>query len=218
MSQPLAAAQRSRIRHFKSAQAPQVPILDADGVCIGSLRPIDRALAADPQLAQHMARWRQQAMHAFLTRFEATPERTHQWLVERVVPDDTRILFLICDTDGRPVGHYGVCHVGHDSAELDNVLRGERAAHPQLMYFAELALLAWLRTELGIQDVYLHVLADNARAIALYESAGFVARERRALRRLEEHGEVRLEEDPSRPPNESELCLVRMSLERRCAC
>jgi RimJ/RimL family protein N-acetyltransferase len=153
--------------------AYSIPILNDERAPIGSLLAIDSRRAGDLNTVELLTRWRQQSMQFFLTQFQATVQRTSHWLSEIVLPDDTRLLFLVLDETGEPRGTLGVCGIGPNAAEIDNVNRGEHGGHRRLMYFALASLIDWLYRELGLQNIFLRVLSYNSKAIALYDSIGF---------------------------------------------
>jgi perosamine synthetase len=141
----------------------------------GYLLPVCELHAGDERLIETLARWRDDNQHAYPTRFPVTLEGTARWLRAGVLDVEDRMLFLVCDRFGRPVGHLGFASAlqGERSVEVDNVVRGERDA-PGLMSLAMHALCAWAEEALGPETIVLRVLSDNAHAIAFYERLGFV--------------------------------------------
>jgi hypothetical protein len=164
----------NRVRAWKSDPAGlTVPVFDPNREHVGNLRLIGTALAADPELAADMARWRDGAKAHFLTRFPIDVSGTANWLRSVVVGDDTRLLFLIEDQSGRRVGHLGVRDLVGTACELDNLLRGEPGGHPRLMPLAEIGLLDWLGRALNVRTVTLAIISHNYHALALHEWVGF---------------------------------------------
>src|SRR5262249_59532686 len=95
---------------------------------------------------------------AFLTRFEGTPERTGRWIRSVVLAGPRRILFLICDRFGRPVGQIGLIERPDKAAvEVDNVLRGADNVAPGIMTAALHALLDWSRAQTDAEVALLRV-------------------------------------------------------------
>ena len=189
------------------AETAAIPITNDAGHIIGALRPIDRAAAEDPEVVNALYRWRAAAPGGFLTVFEPTPEKTSAYLQRLSLPDPGRILFLIEDADRRRVGNIGLCNISENSAEVDNVVRGEPAA-PGFMAQVQMALIGWTRETLGADRVYLNVLSDNERAIASYRKAGYVETDRVRLRREDTADGYRLV--PDRGADARSLSLVRM--------
>lgn len=158
---------------IESEQGLTLEIAGPSGESVGTLVAITGLRAQDPKLAAQLSAWRNASRRWFLTQFQATPEGTLAWLTEVVAPDSTRILFLICDSDSRPVGHIGLRGLSDTQAELDNLLRGEMAGHPQLVEYAERELLRWTFEVLGVRAVICNNLASNPLVLRLHESIGF---------------------------------------------
>src|SRR3954469_15815153 len=65
---------------------------------VGLLRPVITRTGRIPYAdLQALTEWRNRFVHAFLSEFTATEERTERWLVESVGSDDSRILFMVDD-------------------------------------------------------------------------------------------------------------------------
>jgi RimJ/RimL family protein N-acetyltransferase len=146
-----------------------------------------------------LTEWRNRFATAFLTEFRADVHRTERWLVETVHPDDTRILFMVDDLNGVPVGCMGLASIDWQSGlfEADNVARGAPAPRG-LMGETLQAMLRWAVSQLGLVDPWLRVRSDNT-AVEFYERIGFVETRRIPLRRHAEPGTIRWVEDPTAP-------------------
>ncbi len=141
----------------------------------GHLLPVCELHAADEALITTLAAWRAAHQEAFPTRFHVTVAGTAAWLRSQVLDRPDRMLFLVVDPLGHPVGHLGlVVHPGPTGGvEVDNVVRG-REGGPGLMSRATERLLRWAREEAYPPAAWLRVLHSNTRAIAFYERLGFV--------------------------------------------
>lgn len=184
------------VRRIKENNGPnyeefQLEILDEYGIKIGSLKPIDSRIASDHVIIDKLTKWRKMFKKFFLTQFTPTPERTKSWLQTVVLPSDNRVLFLVCTDKDEIVGNFGVCDLSENRAELDNLIRGEKGGHPQLIYFAELAILRWLFRELGVKALTLHVFSNNYKTISLHESVGFCTTASHHLIKEESEDKVR---------------------------
>jgi RimJ/RimL family protein N-acetyltransferase len=142
--------------------------------------PVTNALAASPEIIEHLFRWRQVHMESFVTVFTPWIEKTRHYLSSFSLPDPARALFMLCDRNHRFVGHIGLCGITPLTAEIDNVIRGEPPPAPKFMASALLTVLRWTFKELDIPSANLHVLSNNRRAIELYRIVGFIETSRAA--------------------------------------
>lgn len=190
----------------------ELPVHSGAGVRVGTLAPLTHKRGRDPGVLADLYRWRRANMTSFLTVFEPSLEKTDGYVNRFSLPDPARILFLVLAADRSRVGHIGVCNVGPSEAEIDNVLRGEKVREPGFMRLAMRALSAWAFKDLGVERLYLNVLADNERAISSYEKAGFAAVGRESLIRQDFEGGYKLV--PPAPGYDGPLSaeLVRMEL------
>jgi RimJ/RimL family protein N-acetyltransferase len=161
----------------------------------------------------HLSVWRNKFVTAFLTEFDATPERTAKWLREAIANDDSRILFMVDDLEGNTFGYIGLAFIDWDknAGEADSVVRGEWAA-PGLMTEVLRTLLTWARGQLGLETIGVRVRSDNP-ALGFYKKFGFQELERVPLVRSERDNMIVWSEDPSHIPESPEAPhLVHMTL------
>ena len=160
--------------------ARAIPLADGRGALV----PVCRLHLTDRALIATLSRWRSENAFAFPTRFPVTEDGTRHWLEAGLLDVSDRILFLVCDRHGHPVGHLGFASAAAEdgSMEVDNVVRGE-AGSPGLMSAALHGLIAWVEEMFLPSRIHLRVFADNDRAIGFYRRAGFVERGRQPLRR-----------------------------------
>ena len=174
------------------------------------LRPVATDPARlDPADVGRLTAWRNRHVRSFLTEFEATPQRTADWLTRVVGPRDSKILFMVDEPDGRTVGYMGLDYIDWERryGEADAIVRGEDAPRG-LMRAALLTLLRWGRRSLGLERLDVRVLADNP-AVEFYRKVGFVEHERIPLRRTEGPGGVAWVEDRAARDAERQLvCLT----------
>ncbi len=151
----------------------------------GALVPVCRLHADDEPLIGDLAAWRRASQFAFPTRFTVSTEGTRRWLRAGLLDVADRMLFLVCDRHGHPVGHLGWANAAaaDGSMEIDNVVRGAKGTAPGLMGEALDALIAWAEELFLPERIYLHVMADNDHAIGFYERHGFTGGELVPLRR-----------------------------------
>lgn len=120
---------------------------------------------------------------SFLTIFNATPERTRNWLVGSVAGDPERILFMVRNLEtGGFYGYMGLAFGNDDVSyiEADAIVRTESVVVRGLMKKAFNTMIEWVSNDLGIENIWVRVLSDN-QAITFYESCGFVTHEVRPL-------------------------------------
>ena len=167
-----------------------IPIYDDNGAEIGVMRPITKLHLQYNDIIEKMTNWRNQYNTFFLTQFNATPERTKQWLKTVVLSDPTRLLFLIYCRDNL-IGHYGFKELRGDSVFADNLLRGERDGHPSLMRYAGSTLVEWLFDFMQVNEVYGYLFANNAMAIKLNRDVGYSFLEKFPLQKQVDGEEIK---------------------------
>jgi RimJ/RimL family protein N-acetyltransferase len=156
-------------KHCYSNVIYSIPIQNAPGLRLRMVSTID-PLEED---VIRLTNWRNHNVHSFLTEFEATPQRTRNWLTQAVGNDLSRILFMVEEVGHLPLGYIGLAFIDYSahSAEADSVVRGE-PGHPGIMSTALRALIDWAYRMLEIKQVGVRVLADNP-AVAFYQKFGF---------------------------------------------
>lgn len=174
------------------------------------LRPVATSKGElNPEDVRLLTEWRNRYVRSFLTEFQATEERTERWLTETIGADDTRILFMLDDANGRTVGHIGLAYIDWErgSAEFDSPVRGAEAGL-WLMSEAIRTIMDWAEGQLGLPYFGGRARSDN-RALKFFQHKfGALEVKRVPLRRIEEPGMIRWVEDPSLPPGEPSLVYI----------
>ena len=204
------------IRQYKALKSDlkneyRIEIKNQDGP-IGFLVPIDQKLIENKNIIQSLVKWRNENMRFFLTRFKASEDRTYNWLKDIVLTSDDRILFVIFENEQKAVGNIGLCNITEKSAEIDNVLKGEKTEKNGFMFFAQIALIKWAISNLKIDDIYLNVISDNDNAIRFYSKLGFIKTHIYKLNKVVLDNETRYEVDETSEPDNGEVGLVKMNL------
>lgn len=203
------------IRGMKGLQEARSPrgfaVRNREGVPLGWLTPIGTREAEDPNIIASLTKWRRMFMRYFLTQFTPSDERTHDWLRNVVIPNNDRILFMIVENSGVPIGNFGVCNLDEKEAELDNLIRGEKGGDRELIYYSEVALLWWLFVEMKISSVCLHVFSNNLKTIALHSRVGFSEIKRMDLERVVAGEEIKYQVSPSEGETE-DFQYIKMAL------
>jgi perosamine synthetase len=203
----------STFRFLKDTET--VDDLHAKGIRLpsgrGSLVPAAELHADDERLIRLLAEWRERHSDAFPTQFPVTESGTARWLRGAVLDADDRLLFLVLDRHGYPVGHLGFANALGASGELevDNVVRGG-GGEPGLMSEAVRTLIHWAEGSLGPRSIHLRVFADNERAVRFYERLGFRHDATIPLRRRTEGDAVRFEERASGDDEPADREFLRM--------
>jgi len=149
----------------------------------GRLIPVGPWILGSENLICKFTEWRNYAMEMFFSHFTASLSSTERYLEDFSLAQNNRILFVI-QSEGDMVGHIGLAHISNRHAEIDNVIRGERTNHQNLMFEALKALVSWAFSELRLNYLELRVTSDNWRAKDLYERVGFRVVQRSPLRKI----------------------------------
>ena len=162
------------IKHNTDCEIDPVVPIRLKRQVVAHLRAVTALSIRNPDEIRLFAKWRKQSQAFFPTQFRVTRAGTAKWAREQLLEKKDRVLFMIEDVSGRPLGHVGLNRFDftHKSCEIDNIIRGE-AGIPGLMTEAIAALCAWGGKELGVKTYYLQCLATNKKAIALYKRCGF---------------------------------------------
>ena len=129
--------------------------------------------------------------------------------------DDSKILFLILAEYKKIIGNFGITNITRDSAELDNLIRGEKGGDPKLIFYSELALINWIYNVLDIENIILHVMSSNIKTIVFHESVGFVGCNKINLMIKKHDNEIIYTKDLTRDPLEDEKYLLQMSINKK---
>ncbi|WP_223069521.1 GNAT family N-acetyltransferase [Paenibacillus caui] len=208
------------LRTYKETPASSIssrciPIV-VKGTVRGRLRPITMDTIHNDAEIKMLTEWREASSTWFTTWFPVSEEGTRRWIEHQVVNADDRILFFVEDEELTPVGQVGLIHYDEDKkeCEFDNLLRGRKGKFGNIMIYALIALGTWSVNELNLQKGYIHVMADNFRAIRIHQSLGAEEVERIPLIRSEENGVTRWVRAPFPGEGTPERELVTMVIKR----
>lgn len=126
-----------------------------------------------PDIITLLSGWRKKHELWFQAQFPVTEERTKQWLRERVLDVNDRLLFMI-EVDHTFFGHAGLFRFDEHTLaiDIDNIVRG-KDGYRGIMSETVKLLMDWGRDTLGIRTYKLQTTSDNEKAIALYRRLGF---------------------------------------------
>jgi len=179
--------------------------------CKGFLVPVCNLHERDLDLLLKLADWRRNAV-TFHNKFNVTHDSTKLWLRSLLLDIPDRILFLVLDEFGAPIGHMGFANAVNEDClmEFDNVIRGIPSVNPGIMRSATIALLNWATALFEPKKFYIRTLESNTHAIRFYEKVGFIAEGRQPLRRVEKDGEFNhfpVAGDDKNPPDQYFVCM-----------
>jgi RimJ/RimL family protein N-acetyltransferase len=195
------------INSFDESVAHSIRLADDKGylLCVSELH------ANDELLIILLAQWRTEVT-TFHNKFNVTIESTKHWLRKLLLDVPDRILFLVLNRFGHPVGHMGFTSALNDEClmEFDNVIRGVSGQDPGLMGAATKSLLIWANNTFKPKGFHLRTLDDNEHAIRFYSKLGFEIDGKQPLRRIESNGDVNhlpITEGDTSPPDRYFTCM-----------
>jgi RimJ/RimL family protein N-acetyltransferase len=177
----------------------------------GYLLCVSELHVGDKLLIESLAKWREEAT-TFHNKFNITFESTQRWLRKLLLDVPDRILFLVLNRYGHPIGHMGFANALNDEGlmEFDNVIRGVRGQDAGLMGLATKTLLTWAQDTFKPNRFYLRTLDDNEHAISFYTKLGFKLDGKQPLRRIECNGEINhlpIADGDTNPPDRYFTCM-----------
>ena len=200
-------AGQKQIDKFDELVARSIRLDDHKGylICVSELH------ADDVDMITTLAKWRSEAT-TFHDGFKVTFEGTKSWLRKLLLDIPDRILFIVLDRHGKPIGHLGFANSLNDQGlmEVDNVIRGVQGAEPGLMSLSIQALLRWAIQNISPHGFHLKTLEDNTHAIGFYTKLGFNISGKLPLRRVEKDGVIKFEpqaEDDKGLPDKQYVCM-----------
>ena len=145
-------------------ESTRLPIM-RNGEIIGWLRTLGIKALEDDSLVEKLASWREKHKQFFLTVFPYDVNRTRKWVENVVLANHDRILFLVEDADYELLGNYGLCDIDHETAQIDNTLKGEEKGSKGIFSQVERTILHFAFNDLKVKHVYCQVFSNNKRAI-----------------------------------------------------
>jgi RimJ/RimL family protein N-acetyltransferase len=151
------------------------PVLDAGGVRLRLLEESDLELTRAWRNQDHIRKW-------FLNSEPITAEQHRAWYGKYRERDDDFVFMIEEGAQRRRVGQVSLYRIEWDAgrAEFGRLMIGERdAAGKGLAKAATGLLVGHALDALGLEEIHLEVLTDNAAAVAIYGACGFETAERR---------------------------------------
>jgi RimJ/RimL family protein N-acetyltransferase len=196
-----------------TASSPVIPVYQQNNTVIAILRVVTRTMLQKQSAISMLASWRRRSNRWFPSQFRVTAAGTKRWSRTQLLEKQDRILFLIEDLVGKPIGHLGLYRFDFKtySCEVDNVIRGTGGI-PGVMTASVRALCLWGKEVLGVRSYTLRVVSRNTKAVALYTRAGFVEVERIPLKKIITKGTITWEELPRSGETSARRFDLRMKL------
>jgi|TARA_B110000438_G_C15708015_1_gene604066 RimJ/RimL family protein N-acetyltransferase len=121
-----------------------------------------------------LTKWRKENWDGFDSKFEITFRKTKQWVLNQILKNPNRILFLII-FDGKKIGQYGINGYDekNDSIGLGDLIKGEHNIAPGIMKIVEKEFLKWIFQSLKISSIKGKVFSDNFRTLNLHNETGW---------------------------------------------
>jgi len=182
----------------------------------GRLRPITADVINKEKEIKLLAEWRKKVLFWWPANFKVTYEGTKKWAQNTLINTPDRILFFVEDEKNNPIGHVGLYRFNYKEkfCEIDNIIRGKEKVFKGAMTLACTVLLDWVFKTLKIKTAYLRVVAENSRAIQLYERLGFKEIHRDPIMNIAETDQTRWIDIIGNPYLEVKRYYVTMKLTR----
>lgn len=178
-----------------------IDVRDSEGRILAFLKPINVSdLIRIEELAAQMTIWRNKAMPFFKTGFVATNVRTVNWLKNAIIYAENKVLFLIY-VENKLIGHFGLCNITGESAELDNAIRGEKGGQSDLFDYVENTIIKTAFDKLKVKNIYGRLFSNNFMAMSLHRRIGFVENSRSPLNLVKNKTEWEYIECPQEKAN-----------------
>lgn len=179
------------------------------GVAKGFLLPVGSWILGYPTIIEKISNWRKVNMKNFLVQFESTPKKSLEYLKRFSIDDKKRLFFLIFDSQKKLIGHIGLSHIDQESAELDNLVRGEKGGDLDLIFYAEKTILDFAFDQIRVKEIILRVLSYNYLALNIHNELGFkVLKSSPLLKKRNSIGDVVHEVSTCKESNVKYTCLT----------
>lgn len=172
-----------RISSLKDLWIHSVP-LDLEA---GYLLPVCDLHLEDTGLIETFSRWREEQPQMQDVPAAEGLWAVREWLHEHVLSVPTRLLWLVVDSCGQPIGHLRLdAHLGE--VVIDHVHRGSSCGHHEIMRLALRAVVDWCETNLKPHSYTLQVLSGMKGAAKAETRFGFVEFSRVPVVRMVQNG------------------------------
>ena len=162
-----------------------------------------------------LGKWRLENEFWFQATFPVTYEGTKNWLLNKLIEEEDRLLFII-EINNEFIGHVGLWRFDFNnySCEIDNIVRGENK-YPGIMFYAIDSLHKWAQSILQIQNFYLQTYLENQKAVKLYEKLGYKIIKIESVVKLDTGNRIEWVRSPQDYTGNIERHEIRMMLENK---
>lgn len=177
------------LQNFKTHCRENVIDLISNGSRIAYLEPIGETYTEND--IDLLAKWRTVNQIWFPSQFTVTKKGTENWLINQVIKNETKILYMIKNLENKSIGHIGLACFDFNtgSCDIDNVIKGEENFSSNIMMLAEQEMINLAFSILGATSLRAQLFDDNLPSKLLHFSSGFRIDKKIAMKkRVEENG------------------------------
>jgi len=147
-------------------------VKDKNNNIIAYLVMINESDLDDTFLLEKMTLWRKQYINCFLSFFEPSVKRTHDWIKFSLLKNESRVLFKILTADSKLVGHIGAIY-NKDFIEYDYYIKGEKVDIKDFAIIIAKRFLFWICNTTSVDKILGNVRSDNLPTIDFHLRTGF---------------------------------------------
>jgi RimJ/RimL family protein N-acetyltransferase len=171
---------------LKSIDNKRFEVKDNNGELIAFLSIIKEDDINDNFLIEKMTLWRRKYLNCFLSIFEPSNKRTHDWIKYTLLPNSNRVLFKIYTKDSQLVGHIGAIFCG-SFIEYDYFIKGEKVDIKDFAVTIARRFLYWICEITAVDKIIGRVRSDNSPTIDFHLRTGFKINKKIPLKRNQQH-------------------------------
>lgn len=184
------------LQHFKTHCKENVIDLISNGTRIAYLEPIGKTYTEND--VDLLAKWRTANQIWFPSQFTVSRRGTENWLLNQVIKNKTKILYMIKNLENKAIGHIGMTGFNYNTGlcDLDNTIKGEEGSSSNLMMLATQEMINLAFSVLGATSIRAQLFDDNMPSKLLHFSLGFKIDKKIAMKKRVEENEIFWDEIP----------------------
>jgi len=153
-------------------QARTLEVKISEDRIVGYLVPVGNFLLQDNSLISDLMNWREQNTAAYPTKFTVTESGTKNWLLNQVVENPERLLFIVCDSTGSRIGILSLNFRANEKCEIENVIK-VNSDNFELISTALLTIENFVYEEIGLESCFTRVLKSNQNSANFYSDLSY---------------------------------------------